>query len=274
MAGLLLRAVSAAETGGVKVEAECPSKETRADSLTQAARVLVKDKRQDEALACLRKAVTASPKYVPALLELGTLSSTIKDFHAAQGYLSSAIQEEGPTASALNNLAIVYQELGNHAEAVRIYKRVIKLDEDDATAHYNLGTAFEKATQYKEAVKAYKMAIDLEPEEAKYYNNMAGSLAASNKTETAERSYKWAIKLRPKWADAYFNLGNLLLGTNQVEKAIERLEAAVRIDPTHAKAQAKLRDARKELEDKVEAFKKEVDGAINKAQKMMDRGEL
>ena len=65
-----------------------------------------------------------------------------------------------------------------------------------------------------------------------------------------------------------------MCGRCQVEKAIERLEAAVRIDPTHAKAQAKLRDARKELEDKVEAFKKEVDGAINKAQKMMDRGEL
>jgi hypothetical protein len=63
-------------------------------------------------------------------------------------------------------------------------------------------------------------------------------------------------------------------GPCQVEKAIERLEAAVRIDPTHAKAQAKLQDARTELEKKVEAFKKEVDSAINKAQKMMDRGEL
>ncbi len=91
-----------------------------------------KDKRKDEALACLRKAVASSPKYVPALLELGTLLSADKDFAAAEALLSSAIREGGPTTAALNNLAIVYQELGNHLEAVRAYKRVLKIDEDDA----------------------------------------------------------------------------------------------------------------------------------------------
>lgn len=87
-------------------------------------------------------------------------------------------------------------------------------------------------------------------------------------------SYKWAIKLSPRWVDGYYNLGNLLLGTNQVEKAIERLQVAVKLDPGHEKAQAKLKDAQKELDAKVEAFKEQVDDAINKAQKMMDRGEL
>ena len=48
-------------------------------------------------------------RYVPALLELGTLLSTTKDYHAAEGFLSSAISEEGPRTSSLNNLAIVYQ---------------------------------------------------------------------------------------------------------------------------------------------------------------------
>jgi len=36
---------------------------------------------------------------------------------APAGYLSSAIQEEGPTASALNNLAIVYQVSWKHTQA-------------------------------------------------------------------------------------------------------------------------------------------------------------
>lgn len=95
-----------------------------------------------------------------------------------------------------------------------------------------------------------------------------------NKTETAQRSYKWAIKLSPRWVDGYYNLGNLLLATNQVEKAMERLQVAVKLDPAHQKAISKLKDAQKELDAKVEAFKEQVDEAINKAQKMMDRGEL
>jgi len=130
--------------------------------------MLVKEQRLSLARACLHKAVSLQPRYVPALLELGTLLSTQKQYAAAERYLQAAIEEGGPTSSALNNLAIAQQELGKHQEAVSIYKRIIKLDQDDPTAHYNLGTAQERAGNYKEAVKAYKVAIDLEPEEAKY----------------------------------------------------------------------------------------------------------
>ena len=40
------------------------------------------------------------------------------------------------------------QELGQHDEAVRIYKRVIQLDQDDATAQYNLGTCCSPVVAY------------------------------------------------------------------------------------------------------------------------------
>ena len=57
-----------------------------------------KDKRKDEARACLRKAVASSPKHVPALLEVGTLLSADKDFVAVGALLASAIREGGATA--------------------------------------------------------------------------------------------------------------------------------------------------------------------------------
>jgi len=251
----------------------CPSEKDRADDLVAAARLLMRNDRNDEARACLELAVAKAPNYVPGLVELGTLASKQQDYSAAVTHLAQGARLE-VTPQALNNLAIAYQELGEHVSAVSVYRRALKLDEDDPAAHYNLGTALERAGEYRAAVKAYREAIELEPEEAKYYNNMGGSLAAYNKTETAERSYKWAIKLKPKFVDAYYNLGNLLLATGNVEGAIERLEQALRIDPSHARASAKLQDAQKQLEDKVEAFKGQVDEAIEKAQKMMRRGEL
>jgi len=253
---------------------DCPAKDKAApDELTKAGRMLLKNNQIAAARACFAKAVRLAPKYVPALLELGTLESKSKDYQDAVKHFSTALQEELST-SAFNNLAIVYQEMGAHPEAVRMYRRVLSIDEDDASAYYNLGTALEKAGEFKPAVKAYRQAIELEPEEAKYYNNMGGSLAGMNRTDVAERSYKWAVKLDPRFVDAYYNLGNLLLGLGRIEQAIERLEAALRIRPDHAKALSKLEEAKKALEKKVEAFKDEVDAAINKAQKMLDRGEL
>uniref|UniRef100_A0A6U5Y5D3 Uncharacterized protein n=1 Tax=Guillardia theta TaxID=55529 RepID=A0A6U5Y5D3_GUITH len=269
---LLLLASVLVQSSILKDDA-CPSREDRPDSLTHAARTLLKNNQMEQAKACLEKAFSKNPRYVPAMQELGTLCSRLRQYEMAVKYFSMALKEE-VTTGVLNNLAIVYQEMGSHTEAVQMYKRALKLDQDDATAHYNLGTALEKAGSYKEAVKSYREAIELEPEEAKYYNNMGGSLAAMNKTETAERSYKWAIKLSPRFIDAYYNIGNLLLATGKIENAIERLEQALKLDPSHAKAQKKLKEAQKALEEKVEAFKMQVDDAIEKAQKMMSRGEL
>eukprot|EP00293_Proteomonas_sulcata_P002666 CAMPEP_0184321242 /NCGR_PEP_ID=MMETSP1049-20130417/117986_1 /TAXON_ID=77928 /ORGANISM="Proteomonas sulcata, Strain CCMP704" /LENGTH=267 /DNA_ID=CAMNT_0026641973 /DNA_START=428 /DNA_END=1231 /DNA_ORIENTATION=+ len=264
---LVLLCLSGAE------KTKCPSEHERPDELVSAGRMLVKNNRQEEAKTCFAKAVKAHPKYVPALLELGTMESKAQEFDQAVEHLSSAIRQE-ITPQALNNLAIVYQDMGSHTDSVNMYRRALKIDEDDASAHYNLGTALEKAGDFKAAVKSYRQAIELEPEEAKYYNNMGGSLAAMNKTELAERSYKWAIKLYPKFVDAYYNMGNLHLGTGKVEESIERLEQAIRLNPQHPKAKSKLADAKKELENKMEAFKTQVDDAIKKAEKMMKKGEL
>eukprot|EP00292_Cryptomonas_paramecium_P009977 CAMPEP_0113682684 /NCGR_PEP_ID=MMETSP0038_2-20120614/12818_1 /TAXON_ID=2898 /ORGANISM="Cryptomonas paramecium" /LENGTH=269 /DNA_ID=CAMNT_0000601817 /DNA_START=247 /DNA_END=1056 /DNA_ORIENTATION=+ /assembly_acc=CAM_ASM_000170 len=253
---------------------ECPVKiSAAADELTKAGRILLKNNQESVARACFSKALQQNPKYVPALLELGTLESKSRDYIDAVRHLSDALQQELSTA-AFNNLAIVYQDMGAHVEAVRMYRRVLNIDEDDASAYYNLGTALEKISDFKGASKAYRQAIELEPEEAKYYNNLGGSLAGSNRTDVAEKSYKWAIKLDPRFVDAYYNLGNLLLGLGRVEEAIAQLEAAIKLKPDHSKANVKLADARKALEKKVEAFKAEVDAAIDKAQKMIDRGEL
>jgi len=251
----------------------CPSKDKGADDLVKAGRTLARGRQLVEAKACYKKAVETNPRYVPGLLELGTAESQDGNFQAAIKHFSAALKQE-VTSPALNNLAIAYQSIGAHADAVAAYKRVIKIDEDDDKAFYNLGTALEKAGEFKDAAKAYRQAIEIEPEEAKYYNNLGGCLAASNRTDTAEKSYKWAIKLDKRFVDAYYNLGNFLLGIGRIEEAIERLQVTLKIRPDHAKAEKKLSDANKALEEKVAAFKEEIDNAIEKAEGMRRRGEL
>ena len=72
---------------------ECPAKDKAApDELTKAGRMLLKNNQLAAARACFTKAVGLAPKYVPALLELGTLESKSKDYQDAVKHFSTALQ--------------------------------------------------------------------------------------------------------------------------------------------------------------------------------------
>ncbi len=72
---------------------ECPAKDKAApDELTKAGRMLLKNNQLAAARACFAKAVGLAPKYVPALLELGTLESKSKDYQDAVKHFSTALQ--------------------------------------------------------------------------------------------------------------------------------------------------------------------------------------
>ena len=72
---------------------ECPANaNSPPDELTKAGRMLLKNNQNAAARACFLKAVNLSPKYVPALLELGTLESKSKDYNDAVKHLSTALQ--------------------------------------------------------------------------------------------------------------------------------------------------------------------------------------
>ncbi len=75
---------------------DCPAKDKAApDELTKAGRMLLKNNQLAAARACFAKAVGLAPRYVPALLELGTLESKSKDYQDAVKHFSTALQVTG-----------------------------------------------------------------------------------------------------------------------------------------------------------------------------------
>jgi tetratricopeptide (TPR) repeat protein len=254
----------------VAVGCNCPmkTKGETPDTLSNAARMLKKQGRVAAATDCLEKALKLHPTSLMALQERAEAATMSKDYQTASQMYERALREK-QDVSTINNLAIAYSELGRQDDAIKSYERAIRLEPDEARGYYNLGTALEKVYRFKEASKAYQSALEHEPEVAKYYNNLGGCLGALNKTETAIRAYKWGLKLDKKFVDIYYNWGNLLLATGKVEEAIEPLEHALKLNKKHAKAKAKLKEANAQLEEKVEAFKSQIDDAILKAQKMV-----
>ena len=77
-------------------------------------------------------------------------------------------------------------------EAIKEFKRAIELDGNSAHAHDNLATVYAERKQYREALEEYLMALRLEPDSATAHYNLANSVAPKRLTSSARRLTVWS----------------------------------------------------------------------------------
>jgi GT2 family glycosyltransferase/Flp pilus assembly protein TadD/glycogen synthase/SAM-dependent methyltransferase len=115
--------------------------------------------------------------------------------------------------NALRELAIQAAEIGEYAEAVNVWEKVIELKSNDAAAFMNMGFAFLMMKQYEKAAEHSKKAMDLDPD----FREAALNYAAA---ELIAGDVKKAIS----------TLESILKNNSDYPPAIGRLAAACMID--------------------------------------------
>jgi tetratricopeptide (TPR) repeat protein len=79
--------------------------------------------------------------------------------------LYKKILESNPNDTfALNNLGIVYDNLGDSAKAMQYYEKTLRLNPLDEFALTNIGMVMQEQGKYKEAIEYYEKALDVNPE--------------------------------------------------------------------------------------------------------------
>jgi len=66
-------------------------------------------------------------------------------------------------ASALKELAVQSAQIGNHAEALDMWRRFVKLQPRSAEAHLNMGAAYCNLAKYEEAVSFRRLPCAWNP---------------------------------------------------------------------------------------------------------------
>lgn len=129
------------------------------------------DYRNDEAIAAFRRATEidaqngeAHYRLGLALADAGEKEAAEKSFERAIELFEKTVDENEDDIAAQRYLALANSKLGNHAEAVKAYKEVVRLEPDESNNHYELGLELNKLAQYPEAVQALKKALQLDPE--------------------------------------------------------------------------------------------------------------
>jgi tetratricopeptide (TPR) repeat protein len=113
------------------------------------------------------------------------------------------------------------EEVGDIAEAERLYRILMKSDPTDASAPFNLGNMLRAHGRNVEAEAALRAATRVDPTFAEAWYNLGDLLDEQGRSEAAIECLRKAVRVAPDYADAMFNLALLLQRKSQYAKAAD-----------------------------------------------------
>ena len=108
----------------------------------------------------------------------------------------------------------------------------------EAEAYYNRGSAKSKLGDFAEAILDYDKVIQLKPDDAEAYHNRGQAKIQLKQPDDALIDFDEAIRIKPDYVDAYANRGRAKIHLNQPNEALTDLNKAIRIKPDYADAYA------------------------------------
>jgi serine/threonine-protein kinase len=160
-------------------------------------RVLLEERKWDEAISALRGATSLQPD----------------------------------DAVAHNNLGVALQTVGNVAEAIPEFREAIRLHPDYLEAHSNLGHALEKQNDPSGSIIEYREVLRLKPDDAEAHFHLGLADYKQGNSDGAVDEYREAIRLQPGFALAHFGLGGVLYNRGEHDAGIEELRTAYSLSP-------------------------------------------
>ncbi|XP_054242526.1 protein O-mannosyl-transferase TMTC3 isoform X1 [Indicator indicator] len=196
------------------------------------------ESRLEEADQLYRQAISMRPDFKQAYISRGELLLKMnKPLKAKEAYLR-ALELDRSNADLWYNLAIVYIELKDPAEALRNFNRALELNPAHKLALFNSALLMQESGDARlrpEARQRLLHYVKEEPQDANGYFNL-GMLAMDDKKDTeAEAWMKKAIKLQANFRSALFNLALLYSQTAKELMALPVLEDLLRYYPDHTK---------------------------------------
>lgn len=119
-----------------------------------------------EAIEAYETAAKLDPGSAGALVNLGTIHFSLREFRKAADYYLAALAADPDYALAQFNLANLYDELGDYQNATLHYRKAVQLNPQYADAHYNLALLYQGNGQVMEAVRHWKIYLKLDPSSA------------------------------------------------------------------------------------------------------------
>lgn len=124
---------------------------------------------------------------------------------AAAQYRNPAITDANSVVYWMDRGAML-ATYGNHAAAIKAYRKALTLEPDHSAVYYNLGVSYGESQQLDEALAMMDKALSLEPGNAHYLYGRAWVLLRAGKVQQAQAEFAKAAQAGDQDARLYLQL--------------------------------------------------------------------
>ncbi|MBT2118441.1 type IV pilus biogenesis/stability protein PilW [Dyella sp. LX-66] len=162
------------------------------------------------------------------------------DLQGALTKLNKALSFDPNYVPAHTVMAVLYERIGNQAEAEKHYRRAAALAPDKGDPNNNLGAFLCKTGRAPEAVQYFQKAVadPFYQTPATAWTNAGRCLESTGDAAGAEDDYRKAIALDPQNADALLQVASLLFQHNDAFRArafLQRYDGLGQVSPAGLK---------------------------------------
>lgn len=191
----------------------------------------IKNKQYALAIEKLTTAAEIKPEAPEIYRELGAANLYLGNYAEAERLLKDALALDQDIAGVHNKLVLLYKTSGRLDDAIIQLQAILRKNSSDTDALFDLGVIYAQKGLYSQAINNFTRIIDIDATNAQAHYNLG--LAYYNKKDfsLAKEHYTRAIELNPKYAAAYKNLAAVNVKENQFKQAYSNLQTYAKLSP-------------------------------------------
>lgn len=161
-------------------------------------------------------------------------------FAEAAEEFKKAITANPESVPALVNLGSTLAKLGRAVEAIEQFQLAIKLAPTNSVAHYNLGFLLAGQKQYDQAIVHLQIVLKLNPKDTEARFKLANQFFQLRRFEEAANELSQVVEANPENEEALLELAKLQHRSKQYQAALETLERGHKLYPSKGQTAALL----------------------------------
>lgn len=214
----------------------------------------------DNAIQFFQLAIERDPQHVRAYLSLAEVHSMREEFLVAESYYDKVLQLEPDSVPAINALATMQWRMGNHRDALSLYRNALERDPQNQFAqqqmhvvseelfdlHYSQGLQYQHAGNLDQAVIEFQKAASLAPEDEALAVEIGAIFLQQNDYAMADGYFQQALSAKADFLPAILGAGRVQLALDHYDEAIRYFERARMLNPADPEPSNLLQQARRE----------------------------
>ena len=194
---------------------------------------LVHLKKFDKAIECINKAMKLNPDWYLLWYTKGKILTEINRYEESIEYLDKAFELNSAYTLALNTKGIALSHLKQFDKAKACFEEAILLNPKDDYALKLMGNLnLIGLKDYPNAIKYFKKAIKLDSKDSMLWNNLADAYLNTKEFEKGLECCHKAIYFNPENFHAFITTGEIYYELEQYDKAMYYADEAKEINPT------------------------------------------